>query len=86
MKTIIFEGKSSFVQKVKNKLKSLKKPNFKAPSLYLTVALSFKYVEEPKVSIIIPVFNKSSYTYQCLKSIIGNTPQDLYEIIVVDNA
>lgn len=38
------------------------------------------------VSIIIPVFNKLSYTRNCLKAIERNTPAGMYEIIVVDNA
>lgn len=38
-----------------------------------------------QVSIIIPTFNNLSLTRQCLNSIFGNTPQGLYEIIVVDN-
>ncbi|MCH7674735.1 glycosyltransferase family 2 protein, partial [candidate division KSB1 bacterium] len=35
--------------------------------------------------MIIPVFNQSHYTYQCLKSILENSPQDLYEVIIVDD-
>lgn len=37
-------------------------------------------------SIIIPVYNRVSYTQQCLESLIHNTPDDLYEVIIVDNA
>ena len=37
-------------------------------------------------SIIIPVFNRLQLTKQCLDAIIANTPQNLYEVIVVDNA
>ncbi|HVV73993.1 MAG TPA: glycosyltransferase, partial [Verrucomicrobiae bacterium] len=40
----------------------------------------------PQVSIVIPVFNNLDLTRQCLDSIFSNTPQGLYEIIVVDNA
>ncbi|OPX39478.1 MAG: hypothetical protein B1H11_02960 [Desulfobacteraceae bacterium 4484_190.1] len=39
-----------------------------------------------KVSIIIPVFNQIKYTRQCLETLLANTPDDLYELIVVDNA
>ncbi|HUD84073.1 MAG TPA: glycosyltransferase, partial [Candidatus Saccharimonadales bacterium] len=38
-----------------------------------------------QASIIIPTFNNLNLTRQCLNSILGNTPQGLYEIIVVDN-
>jgi len=37
-------------------------------------------------SIIIPVFNKVEYTQQCIRSIIQNTPADMFEIIIIDNA
>ncbi|MFQ5708118.1 MAG: glycosyltransferase [bacterium] len=36
-------------------------------------------------SIVIPVFNQLQFTRQCLKRIRMNTPQDCYEIVVVDN-
>ncbi|CAN2047651.1 O-antigen biosynthesis protein [Candidatus Magnetomoraceae bacterium gMMP-1] len=39
-----------------------------------------------KCSVIIPVFNQIDFTKQCLKAILQNTPIDLYEIIIVDNA
>jgi|GEM_PF-1301035 len=37
------------------------------------------------VSIIIPLFNQFEYTKQCLEALIQNTPDDLYEVIIVDN-
>ncbi|MCL5025225.1 MAG: glycosyltransferase, partial [Chloroflexi bacterium] len=37
------------------------------------------------VSIIIPVFNKVEATRRCIEAIVGNTPDDLYEAIVVDD-
>ncbi len=37
-------------------------------------------------SIIIPVFNKVEYTKKCLEALFKNTPGDIYEVIVVDNA
>jgi GT2 family glycosyltransferase len=50
-------------------------------------AISFKAVEKPDVSIIIPVFNKWKFTCGCLVSLyenIGEVPS--CEVIVVDNA
>jgi O-antigen biosynthesis protein len=47
--------------------------------------LQFEEVEDPKVSVIIPVYNKFSVTYDCLKSIAANLPQHSFEIIVVDD-
>jgi GT2 family glycosyltransferase/SAM-dependent methyltransferase/glycosyltransferase involved in cell wall biosynthesis len=40
----------------------------------------------PPVSIVIPVWNKVEYTQRCLEKIIENTPPELYEVVVVDNA
>lgn len=47
--------------------------------------LEFPYENEPKVSIIIPVYNQFEYTYQCLKSILENSTGVSYEIIVADD-
>ncbi|MDH3883092.1 MAG: glycosyltransferase, partial [Desulfobacterales bacterium] len=41
---------------------------------------------ESKVSIIIPVFNQLAFTKKCLNAIFRNTPSDLFEIIIIDNA
>lgn len=41
---------------------------------------------DPEVSIIIPVYNKSLYTFTCLKSIHENSGKNAFEIIVVDDA
>ena len=51
------------------------------------LALPIKKIshQAAQVSIIIPTFNNLNLTRQCLDSILGNTPQGLYEIIVVDN-
>jgi glycosyltransferase involved in cell wall biosynthesis/ubiquinone/menaquinone biosynthesis C-methylase UbiE/Tfp pilus assembly protein PilF len=41
----------------------------------------------PRVSIIIPLFNKVEYTKQCLEALITNTPASPdFEIILIDNA
>jgi GT2 family glycosyltransferase/protein-L-isoaspartate O-methyltransferase len=40
----------------------------------------------PPVSIVIPVWNKVEYTRRCLEKIIENTPPELYEVVIVDNA
>lgn len=47
--------------------------------------LTFPSVQEPRVSIVIPVFNKALYTYNCLKSILENGGDVPYEVIVVDD-
>jgi len=48
--------------------------------------LSFPLSNDPEVSIVIPVYNKFVYTYNCLKAVIKHTGDIRYEIIIVDNA
>ena len=47
--------------------------------------LSFEYFDRPKVSIVIPVYNQIHYTYACLESILDNTKNISYEIIIADD-
>ena len=62
-----------FDDKPKNKLEEYNK-------------LIFKEYDNPLVSIIIPVYNQFHYTYNCLKSILENTIDDIsYEIIIGDD-
>ena len=59
---------------------------FKIGDLYREKGkLNFPYVENPKVSIIIPVYNQIHYTYACLVSILENTEGFDYEIIIADD-
>lgn len=39
----------------------------------------------PRVSIVIPVYNQFTYTYNCLKSILENSGDVSYEIIIADD-
>jgi O-antigen biosynthesis protein len=48
--------------------------------------LSFPPRNEPKVSIVIPVFNQTDVTLACLKSVLRHTGDLPYEVIVVDDA
>ncbi|MGG4049562.1 glycosyltransferase [Paenibacillus favisporus] len=47
--------------------------------------LKFDHVENPLVSIIIPVYNQWNYTYSCLASILENTKDTSYEVIIADD-
>lgn len=47
--------------------------------------LQFKKEESPRVSIIIPVYNQIEYTYACLASILENTEDISYEVIIADD-
>lgn len=59
---------------------------FKIGDLYREKGkINFPHVENPKVSIIIPVYNQIHYTYACLVSILENTEGFDYEIIIADD-
>lgn len=47
--------------------------------------LRFIHQETPLVSVIIPVYNQIHYTYACLLSILQNTEDVPYEIIIADD-
>ena len=47
--------------------------------------LNFDSVQDPTVSIIIPAYNQVEYTYHCLESILENTKDVSYEVIVADD-
>ena len=47
--------------------------------------LVFEAVNDPQVSIVIPVFNQWQYTYSCLKAILENTKEVKYEVIIGDD-
>jgi len=47
--------------------------------------LHFEQVDQPKVSIVIPVYNQIHYTYACLVSILENTKDVTYEVIIADD-
>ena len=47
--------------------------------------LEFPWSINPKVSIIIPVYNEFHYTYCCLKSILKNSGDVSYEVIIAND-
>lgn len=47
--------------------------------------LKFEPVDDPMVSIIIPVYNQIHYTYACLASILEHTADVSYEVIIADD-
>ncbi len=48
-------------------------------------SLTFALPAQPLVSIVIPVFNKSDYTWHCLAAVLANSGKLPYEVIVVDD-
>ena len=66
--------------------KNLIEGEFKIGDIYREKGkLNFPYVENPKVSIIIPVYNQIHYTYACLVSLLENTDEYSYEVIIADD-
>ena len=47
--------------------------------------LTFSRWEKPQVSIIIPVYNQFDYTYHCLESILKNSGDCTYEVILAND-
>lgn len=47
--------------------------------------LTFSTIPQPKVSIIIPVYNQFSYTYLCLCALLENSGDVPYEVILADD-
>ncbi|MBC8030882.1 MAG: glycosyltransferase [Pyrinomonadaceae bacterium] len=86
----------SFLRRIqgrKSKVHSLETPTLAAidfhafedhPALHQAAAARDSVVI--KTSIIIPVFNKSEFTFRCLRSLLGEIDFEENEVIVVDNA
>lgn len=69
-----------------NKNKNKKNSNEILPKISDFKKLTFPKHENPKISIIIPVYNQINYTYNCLKSILENTSETIeYEIILAND-
>lgn len=66
--------------------RNLKKGDFEIGDIYREYGkLHFEYVEDPMVSIVIPVYNQIHYTYACLVSILEHTKDVTYEVIIADD-
>ncbi len=84
------EGLRRFFRRVKAKLPAelpdIYTSNFDNTISTKTKPLTMPIHENPDVSIIIPVFNKAIYTFNCLESVLKNTQETSYELIIIDNA
>jgi GT2 family glycosyltransferase/2-polyprenyl-3-methyl-5-hydroxy-6-metoxy-1,4-benzoquinol methylase len=47
--------------------------------------LVFEHVQDPTVSIVIPVYNQFEYTYECLAAVLRNSSEIRYEVVVADD-
>lgn len=66
--------------------KNLRRGDFHIGEIYKTHGrLKFEPVDQPAVSIVIPVYNQIHYTYACLISILEHTKDVSYEVIIADD-
>ena len=83
--TILHPGKYGrlyFTSEGRNRIRG----DFKIGEGYLEHGkLVFPHFEDPTVSVVIPVYNQIHYTYACLLSILENTPDVTYEVIIADD-
>ena len=87
IRSIKTRGLGGTASVLKNKLNS-NKATEKQPVVALTqdyTPIEIKPVNDPVVSIIIPVYNHFEHTYNCLKSIAALSDKSSYEVIVVDD-
>lgn len=83
-RVVIFEANDSDVNNFKKPVLFDELPCYSDINQYQK--LSFKTYNKPKVSIVIPVYNQFSYTYNCLKSILINSGSSIsYEVIIADD-
>jgi GT2 family glycosyltransferase/glycosyltransferase involved in cell wall biosynthesis len=68
----------------RNQVESVPDPEV-IPDLLSIQELVFPQPDIPIVSIIVPVYNQWKFTYNCLQSILSNTKEVAYEIIVADD-
>lgn len=74
-------------KKINNKIKSEKYNTDHIDGLNIKKIKKIEFSEEknPDISIVIPVFNKWKYTYNCIESLKENIKNISFEVIVVDD-
>lgn len=80
------EGPGAFVRRIMIRMPGLRRFQNPAEPIMSFRRMVFPSFEKISVSIVIPVFNKCDYTLRCLNSILENTSNISYEVVVVDNA
>lgn len=79
------EGFTISSDDVMSTLKYFLQVKFKQFMLNFDAKMTIPKQETPVISILLVLFNKAEYTYQCLETIIANADVP-YEIIIIDNA
>lgn len=80
------EGGGEFLRRILIRIPGLSRFYNSSEPVMSFRRMVFPSFENISVSIVIPVFNKCDYTLRCLLSILENTTNIPYEVIVVDNA
>ena len=84
------EGPGALADRVRAKIQPEERYKPGVPAQFhqeeVIAPLEFARAPAPLASIVIPVYGKPLLTYTCLKSLHANTPHDMVEIIVVDDA
>ena len=65
-------------------LKSIARPD-ESRKIKTFGTLEVPRCEDPVVSIVIPVYNQFAYTYCCIRSVIANSGEIPYEVIIADD-
>lgn len=60
-------------------------PSFEVGDESAIARLTVPAFENPRVSVVIPVYNQFVYTYNCIRSIIENSGDVSYEILIADD-
>ena len=79
----VIVSKIRSVTKGQQKKENIIKPVKKLED-YETIELP-NIIENPTVSVIVPVYNEFDYTYNCIKSIIENSGDVTYEVIIAND-
>ena len=85
VKILKSEGLITLIRKSRLRLTAHNQVRFEARLRKDIGPLTFPLFDHFRVSIVIPVYNKSLYTLNCLASILEKTTGVAYEVIVVDD-
>jgi GT2 family glycosyltransferase len=84
------EGREKIIERRQNRKDRVSVPPLKVlrfvKSLGQIDKIVLPQIENPQVSILIPVYNELPYTVECISSILDSKPNVSYEVVVADDA